>query len=186
MNTIVRIALVIPVFAWSFHRQPFPNSHRSRWRPMRSKKPPRCKAPAPATKTPLAFGLAGRHADQNQVSSDHVVSKDAKVDERVDFEVFDDVKVGDVVIIERGAMAIATRHRRPIPNDVWAAREKLHINIDYVRLANGEKVPLRAVKGGVAEIISPPCSGDGEPPALSSFRQPQLFLFMHGKDMNDS
>jgi len=64
-------------------------------------------------------------------------SKEAKVDERVDFEVFDDVKVGDVVIIERGAMAIATVTEAH-PKRRMGRAGKLHINIDYVRLANGE------------------------------------------------
>jgi len=35
-------------------------------------------------------------------------SREARVDERVDFEVLEDVKVGNVVVIQRGALAIAT------------------------------------------------------------------------------
>jgi hypothetical protein len=74
-------------------------------------------------------------------------SKDARVDERVDFEVLEDVKIGDVVVIERGAVAIATVTEGH-PKRRMGRAGKLRMNIDYVRLANGDKVLLRAIKGG--------------------------------------
>src|SRR5258708_7568726 len=45
-----------------------------------------------------------------------ISSKDATLGEKVDFEVVEDVKIGEVVVIRQGAMAIATvteaQHRR--------------------------------------------------------------------------
>ena len=72
-------------------------------------------------------------------------SADAKLGENVDFDVLDDVKIGDSLIISRGATAIATvtqaqKKRR------MARGGKLDINIDYVRAVNGDKIALRAVK----------------------------------------
>jgi len=60
-------------------------------------------------------------------------SRDAKVDERVDFEVLEDIKVGNVVVVERGAMAIATVTEAH-PKRRMGRAGRLNMNIDYVRL----------------------------------------------------
>ena len=61
----------------------------------------------PAAKSPLRFGLVEDTPVRIKLART-MSSKDAKVNERVDFEVFDDVKIGNVVVIERGSLAIAT------------------------------------------------------------------------------
>ena len=74
-------------------------------------------------------------------------SADAKAGEKVDFEVLEDVKFGDVIVIQHGAMAIGTVTEAH-PKRRMGRAGKLNINIDYVQLVSGEKAPLRAVKGG--------------------------------------
>jgi hypothetical protein len=109
-------------------------------------------------------------------------SKDAKVDDRVDFEVFEDVKIGDVVVIERGATAIATVTEAH-PKRRMGRAGKLHINIDYVRLPTGEKVLLRAVKGGSGGNHIAAMTGAMVATGIVFFPAAPLFLFMHGKDI---
>ena len=72
-------------------------------------------------------------------------SADAKEGDTIDFEVVEDVKVGDVVVIPKGSPALGS------VTDVQAARRmgrggKLDIQIDSVTLADGEKATLWAVK----------------------------------------
>ena len=111
-----------------------------------------------------------------------MTSKDARVDDRVDFEVLEDVKVGDVIVIERGAMAIATVTEAH-PKRRMGRAGKLHMNIDYVRLASGEKVPLRAVKGGSGGNHIAVMTGAMVATGIVFFPAAPLFLFMHGKDI---
>src|SRR5256885_16013419 len=109
-------------------------------------------------------------------------SKDAKVDERVDFEVLEDIKVGNVVVVERGALAIATVTEAH-PKRRMGRAGKLHMNIDYVRLANGEKVLLRAVKGGSGGNHIAAMTGAMVATSLVFFPAAPFFLFLHGKDI---
>src|SRR5438045_7623573 len=64
-------------------------------------------APATAPRPPLVFGLAEDTPVRIRLART-MSSRDARVDERVDFEVLEDIKVGNVVVVQRGAMAIAT------------------------------------------------------------------------------
>ena len=68
-------------------------------------------APAETTPTvprpPLAFGLSEDTPVRLKLSRT-MSSHDAKVDEKVDFEVIEDVKIGDLVVVQHGSMAIAT------------------------------------------------------------------------------
>ena len=179
MSTFVRIALVIG-FCLVVSSAALPQQSSQ---PVVSKDPKAApvQSSAPATKTPLAFGLVEDTPIRIKLART-MSSKDAKVDERVDFEVFDDVKVGDLVIIERGAMAIATVTEAH-PKRRMGRAGKLHINIDYVRLANGEKVPLRAVKGGVGGNHIAAMTGAMVATGIVFFPAAPLFLFMHGKDI---
>ncbi|HBB97402.1 MAG TPA: hypothetical protein DC054_18640 [Blastocatellia bacterium] len=101
----------------------------------------------PATPRPaLAFGLVEDTPVRLKLART-MSSHDAKVDEKVDFEVVEDVKIGDVVVIQHGGMAIATVTEAK-PKARMGKAGKLNMNIDYVQLMSSEKVPLRAVKGG--------------------------------------
>src|ERR1039457_7379141 len=72
-------------------------------------------------------------------------SADAKEGDTIDFEVVEEVKVGDFVVIPKGSPAVGA------VTDVQAARRmvrggQLDIQIDSVTLADGEQATLWAVK----------------------------------------
>ncbi len=137
--------------------------------------------PTDAKAGPLTFGLVEDTPVRIKLSRT-MSSKDARVNERVDFEVLEDVKVGNVVVIERGAMAIATVTEAH-PKRRMGRSGKLHINIDYLRLASGDKVPLRAVKGGSGGNHIAAMTGAMVATSIVFFPAAPLFLFMHGKDI---
>ena len=176
MNTIVRIAIVI-VFGLALSSAALAQQPAA---PQDPKAVP-AQSPAPATKAPAAFGLAEDTPVRIKIART-MTSKDAKVDERVDFEVLEDVKVGELLVIERGAMAIATVTEAH-PKRRMGRAGKLKMNIDYVRLASGEKVPLRAVKGGSGGNHIAAMTGAMVATSIVFFPAAPLFLFMHGKDI---
>ena len=138
-------------------------------------------APATAPKPPLGFGLAEDTPVRIRLART-MSSRDARVDERVDFEVLEDVKVGNVVVVERGAMAIATVTEAH-PKRRMGRAGKLKMNIDYVRLVTGEKVFLRAVKGGSGGNHIAAMTGAMVATSIVFFPAAPLFLFMHGNNI---
>jgi hypothetical protein len=109
-------------------------------------------------------------------------SADAKTGDRVDFEVLDAVKLGDTVVIPQGSIAWATvtdaEHKKRMGRG-----GKLDVNIDSVKLANGEKANLKASKdtrgGGHVGAMTGAMVATG----IVFFPAAPLFLFMHGKDI---
>jgi hypothetical protein len=61
---------------------------------------------------------------------------DATVGETVDFEVLDEAKINDTLVIARSGTAIATVTKAESKKRM-ALGGKLDVNIDYVRLVNG-------------------------------------------------
>jgi hypothetical protein len=143
---------------------------------------PAQKPEAAPLKQPLAFGLEDGTPIKLRLTR-NLSSADATTGDRVDFEVLEDVKVKDVIVVPRGGLALATiteaEHKRRM-----ARGGKLNVNIDDVRLADGEKAPLRAVKetkgGGHTGAMTGAMIGT----AIVFFPAAPLFLFMHGKDIN--
>lgn len=76
---------------------------------------------------------------------DNLSSATNNADDAVNFELTEDVKVGDVVAIPKGSTARGHVVEAQ-PKRRMGRAGKLAINIDAVRLANGEKVALRGVK----------------------------------------
>jgi len=142
---------------------------------------PQISAPTQVTSPPLAFGLAEDTPVRIRLART-ISSKEARVDERVDFEVLEDVKVGNVIVIQRGAMVIATVTEAH-PKRRMGRSGKLNMNIDYVQLVSGEKVPLRAVKGGNGGNHVAAMTGAMVATSIVFFPAAPLFLFMHGKDI---
>jgi len=99
---------------------------------------------APVVKQPLAFGLEDATPVKLRINR-NISSADAQVNETVDFEVLEEVKVHDVVVIPRGGTAWATVTEAQ-PKRRMGRAGKLNINIDNVRLTSGEKIALRAIK----------------------------------------
>lgn len=109
-------------------------------------------------------------------------SADAKTGESVDFEVLEDIKIGDVIVIERGATAIATvTHAKP--KGRMGKGGKLDITIDYVRLISSEKAALRAVKETKGGSKTGTMTGAMVATGLLFFPAAPFFLFMKGKDI---
>jgi PEGA domain-containing protein len=138
------------------------------------------KPATPSLKQPLAFGLEDGTPIKLRLTR-NLSSADATTGDRVDFEVLEDIKVKDVIVVPRGGLALATvteaQHKRRM-----ARGGKLNVNLDDVRLVDGEKAPLRAVKetqgGGHTGAMTGAIIGT----AIVFFPAAPLFLFMHGKD----
>jgi hypothetical protein len=179
MSMILRIATVV-LFCLVASPAGFPQQAQPATAPAVEKKTAATQS-LPATKAPMTFGLVEDTPIRVRLVRT-MSSKDAKVDERVEFEVFDDVKIGGVVVIERGTMAIATVTEAH-PKRRMGRAGKLKMNIDYVRVTSGEKVPLRAVKGGSGGDHVAAMTGAMVATGIVFFPAAPLFLFMHGKDI---
>jgi len=106
-----------------------------------------------------------------------------KKGDTVDFEVIEDLNVSGVLVIPRGSTAWATITEAQ-PKRRMGRGGKLDVNIDSVRLKDGEKVGLRAVRenkgGGHVGAMTGAMVATG----IVFFPAAPLFLFMHGKDIN--
>src|SRR2546427_773319 len=129
------------------------------------------------TKTLLQDGTPVRMRINRTISS-----ADAKVGDNVDFEVLDEIKVGDVVLIPKGALALATVTEAVSKRSMGRAG-KLNVNVDHLRLADGEKVPLRGIKGAEGGGHVGAMTGAIVATSIVFFPAAPLFLFMHGKDI---
>ncbi|MCC6486015.1 MAG: hypothetical protein IT364_00815 [Candidatus Hydrogenedentes bacterium] len=109
-------------------------------------------------------------------------SADAKTGETVDFEVLEEVKVDDILVIARGASAMATVTEAQ-PKRRMGRGGKLNVNIDYVRLLSGEKAALRAIRETKGGGHTGAMTGGMVATAIVFFPAAPLFLFMHGKDI---
>lgn len=112
-----------------------------------------------------------------------ISSADSKVGDTVDFEVLQDISVNNTLVIPKGGLAYATVTEAQSKRRMGRAG-KLDINIDYVKLVDGDKAALRAIKdvqggshvmGMTAGIVAT---------SLVFFPAAPFFLFMHGKDIS--
>jgi hypothetical protein len=112
-----------------------------------------------------------------------VSSADAHVNDRVEFEVLEDIKVADVLIVPKGGIAWGTVTEAE-PKKRMARGGKLEIVMDSVRLTDGEKAALRATKdvkgGGHTGAMTAGIVATG----LLFWPAAPFFLFMHGKDIS--
>jgi hydrogenase maturation factor len=109
-------------------------------------------------------------------------SADAKVNDNIDFETLDDVKVGDVVVIPKGSVAMATITEAAAKRSMGRAG-KLNVNIDYVRLPSNERLALRGVQDMKGGGKSGTMTGAMVATSIVFFPAAPLFLFMKGKDI---
>jgi hypothetical protein len=139
-------------------------------------------ASAPAVvKQPLAFGLEDGTPIKLRLNRT-ISSADAHVNDTVDFDVLEEVKVHDDIVVPRGSMAWGTVTEAE-PKRRMARGGKLNVNIDDVRLASGEKVPLRAVQDAKGGGHTGAMVGAMVATAIVFFPAAPLFLFMKGKDI---
>jgi len=143
--------------------------------------PSRSRTAHATPRQPLSFGLL-EDTPVRMTLTRTMSSKDAKPNDKVDFEVLEDIKLGDTVVIRHGALAIGTVTEAH-PKRRMGRAGKLNINIDYVQLVSGEKVPLRAVKGGNGGSHTAAMTGAMVATGILFFPAAPLFLFMHGNNI---
>lgn len=114
--------------------------------------------------------------------SQTISSADAKVGQEVPFEVLEDVKVDDVVVLPKGATAIASVTEAEHKKSMGRAG-KLNVAISYARLADNQKVALRAVKEAKGGGHVGAMTGAIVATSIVFFPAAPLFLFIHGKDI---
>jgi hypothetical protein len=138
-------------------------------------------APATPLKQPLAFGLEDGTPIKLRITR-NLSSADATTGDRIDFEVLEDIKVKDVIVVPRGGLALGTVTEAQSKRRM-ARGGKLDVNIDDVRLVDGEKAPLRAVKEVKGGGHTGAMTGAMVATAIVFFPAAPLFLFMKGKDI---
>ncbi len=114
--------------------------------------------------------------------SQTISSADAKVGQEIPFEVVEEVKVDDVVVLTKGATAIGTVTEADHKKSMGRAG-KLNINISYARLADQEKAALRAMKDSKGGGHVGAMTGAIVATSIVFFPAAPLFLFIHGKDI---
>src|SRR5687767_4839205 len=137
----------------------------------------------PASK-PMAFGLPDGTPVKLRLSR-NLSSADAKTGETVDFEVLEEIKIGDTVVVSRGGVALGTVTRGK-PKGRMGKGGKLDINIDSMITVAGEKVALRAVKETKGYNSAAPMTGAIVAAGILFFPAAPFFLFMKGKDIKIS
>jgi hypothetical protein len=114
--------------------------------------------------------------------SQTVSSSDAHLNDRVEFEVLEDIRVADALIIPKGGIAWGTVTEAQ-PKRRMGRGGKLEIVMDSVRLVDGEKAAIRATKevqgGGHVGAMTAGIVATG----LLFWPAAPFFLFMHGKDI---
>ena len=111
-----------------------------------------------------------------------ISSADAKTGQQVPFEVTEEVAVQGVTVIPKGAQALATVTDAQSKKSMGRGG-KLDVNIDSVRLADGEKAQLRAVKDNHGGGHVGAMTGAMVATAIVFFPAAPLFLFVKGKDI---
>jgi hypothetical protein len=140
--------------------------------------------PPPVTVQPVTPAVLALH-DATPIRlrlNRNVTSADAKAGDTVDFEILDDLTIDGVLVIARGGTAIGTITEAEQKKRM-ARGGKLGFNIDYVRLLNGSKVALRAVKQGKGGGHTGAMTGAMVATAVVFWPAAPFFLFMHGKDV---
>lgn len=114
--------------------------------------------------------------------SQTISSANAKVGQEIPFEVVEEVKVEDVVVLAKGATAIATVTEANAKKSMGRAG-KLNLSINYARLIDQEKVALRAVQENKGGGHVGAMTGAIVATSIVFFPAAPLFLFMKGKDI---
>lgn len=131
---------------------------------------------------PLTFGLYDGTPVRLRLSQ-NISSEDATLGQTVDFEVIDDIRIGETVVIPRGSAALATVTKTK-PKARMGKAGKLDLNIDYVRTSLGEKINLRAVKETKGGSHTGAMTGAIVATSLLFWPAAPLFLFVKGKDIS--
>jgi len=114
--------------------------------------------------------------------SQTISSANTKVGQEIPFEVVEDISVDQVVVLPKGATAIATVTTTEHKKSMGRAG-KLDIAISYARLKDQEKVALRATQENKGGGHVGAMTGAIVATSIVFFPAAPLFLFVHGKDI---
>jgi hypothetical protein len=108
-----------------------------------------------------------------------VSSAESRVNERVDFEVTEDVRLEELVVVPRGSIGwgVVTAAE---PKNRMRRNGRLDIDLQAICLPNGKGAPLRAVRRGA---LSWPDSGVPASDSVLALPALPLLLFLYGKDI---
>jgi hypothetical protein len=109
-------------------------------------------------------------------------SADAHVNDQIDFEVLDEIKVNGIVVIPKGGVAWGTVTAAQSKRRM-ARGGKLDVNIDSVRTVTGDRAALRAVRTGAGGGHVGAMAGGMVATAIFVPVAAPFFLLMHGKDV---
>jgi hypothetical protein len=142
-------------------------------------------APAAVPATPPVRSLPNTLRDGTAVKlrlAENLTSATAKAGQRVSFEVLEEVDVMGVPVIAKGAQALATVTTAETKKSMGRGG-KLDVNVDNVRLVDGEDAALNATRnakgGGHTGAMTAGIVGT----AIVFFPAAPLLLFIHGKDI---
>jgi hypothetical protein len=174
-SLVVLSALGNPLFAQQDKTQsPAPSASASTTpTPTESAKPA-----APPSPNTLLDGTAVKLRLAETISSSN-----AKVGQQIPFEVTEDVMVEGIAVLPKGAQALASVTDAS-PKKSMGRGGKLNVNVDSARLADGEKVQLRAVQDNKGGGHVGAMTGAMVATAIVFFPAAPLFLFIHGKDIS--
>ncbi|MGA8304280.1 MAG: SH3 domain-containing protein [Candidatus Acidiferrales bacterium] len=116
------------------------------------------------------------------VLSDNLSSASATTGQTISFEVSEDVLVDALVIIPRGSLAWGTVTEAQAKRRLGRAGH-LDVNIDKVRLADGEKVLLSATSHAKGASHTGAMTAGIVVTSLIVWPAAPFFLFMHGHDV---
>lgn len=129
----------------------------------------------------MAFGLPDGTPVKLRISR-NLSSADAKTGETVDFEVLEEIKIGETIVVPRGGVAIGTVTRAK-PKARLGRGGKLDLTIDYMRTSVGDKIALSAVKNAKGYSSTAPMTGAIVAAGILFFPAAPFFLFLKGKDI---
>ena len=109
-------------------------------------------------------------------------SADAKAGQQVPFEVVEEVDVEGLPVIAKGAQALGTVTIAE-PKKSMGRAGKLDVNIDSVRLVDGEKAALSATKSEKGGGHTTGMAVGMAATAIVFFPAAPFLLFIHGKDI---
>lgn len=113
---------------------------------------------------------------------ENLSSESARVGDTVSFEVLEDVDVNGLIVVKQGSAALATITQAQAKRRMGKGG-KLDVNIDYVRLVTGEKVPLRAVRENKGASSTGGMTAGIVATSIVFFPAAPFFLFMKGKEV---
>jgi hypothetical protein len=145
--------------------------------------PPETKAPAPEAKAPEGGQILLLDGTPVKIRMNRTMSSaDASVGQPVDFTVTQDVAVNGTTVIPKGSAAMG-KVTEAQPKRRMGRAGKLEIVLTYVRLADTETVPVRAVKDVKGKNAAVGMTVGIVAAGVLFFPAAPLFLLMKGKDI---